>query len=85
MAITMGIGTILEAEHLLLLATGRNKAKAVHEFIEGPVTSMMPASALQLHPNVTVLLDQDAASLLQRRDYYDQMERIQMELESAAN
>jgi hypothetical protein len=38
-----------------------------------------------LHPNVTVLLDQDAASLLQRRDYYDQMERIQMELESAAN
>lgn len=82
MAITMGIGTILEAEHLLLLATGRSKAKAVHEFIEGPVTSMMPASALQLHPNVTVLLDEDAASLLQRRDYYDQMERIQVELES---
>jgi len=82
LAITMGVGTILEAENICLLATGQNKAKAVRDFIEGPVTSMVPASALQMHPNVTAILDTAAASLLERRDYYLEMERIQFELES---
>ncbi|MFA0774627.1 MAG: hypothetical protein THHGLFOP_000123 [Candidatus Fervidibacter sp.] len=69
-AITMGIGTILEARKIILLATGEGKADAVAQAIEGPVTSMCPASALQLHPRVTFILDEAAASKLQRKDYY---------------
>jgi glucosamine-6-phosphate deaminase len=80
-AITMGVGTILEADHILLLATGASKAQAVRDFVEGPVTAMVPASALQLHPQVTVLLDESAASQLARRDYYNHVEAIQRELE----
>lgn len=71
--LTQGLGTILEARHLVMLATGRGKAQAVHEAVEGPVTAMCPASALQLHPHVTVVLDQDAASRLRLRDYYAQV------------
>lgn len=81
LAITMGVGTILDAQQIVLLATGENKARAVRDFIEGPVTSMVPASALQWHPYVTALLDQEAAGLLGRREYYDHMERMQAELE----
>jgi glucosamine-6-phosphate deaminase len=81
LAVTMGVGTILEARKILLLATGANKANAVRAFIEGPVTSQITASALQLHPHVTVLLDEPAAEWLQRRDYYDQVERIQSQVE----
>ena len=61
-AITMGIGTILESESILLLANGANKAKAVADAIEGPITATCPASALQLHPNVTFILTEDAAA-----------------------
>ncbi len=64
--ITMGIGTILEAERLLLLATGKNKADAVQKAIEGPITATVPASAIQLHPNVTVIADKDSAGKLSR-------------------
>ena len=70
-AITMGVGTILEARSLVLLANGKNKATAVAEMVEGPVTSMITASALQLHPSATVFLDEAAASELKMRDYYD--------------
>lgn len=69
-AITMGIGTILEARKILLLATGRSKAVAVAKAIEGPVTAAVSASALQLHPDVTFILDVPAASSLKQRDYY---------------
>jgi len=69
-ACTMGVGTILEAEKIILLASGKNKAKAVAEAIEGPVTSMNTASALQLHPDVSFFLDEDAASQLKMLDYY---------------
>jgi glucosamine-6-phosphate deaminase len=69
-AITMGIGTILEARRLLLLATGPEKAGAVARAVEGPMTAEVPASALQLHPRATVVLDDAAASKLARRDYY---------------
>ncbi|MEZ6134336.1 MAG: glucosamine-6-phosphate deaminase [Pirellulaceae bacterium] len=79
-AITMGIGTILEAEHIVLLATGASKASAVRAFIEGPVTAQVPASALQLHPRVTVLLDRQAADWLVRKDYYAHVESIQVEM-----
>ncbi len=61
LAVTMGVGTILEARRILLLATGESKASAVRSFIEGPVTAQITASALQLHPSVTVMLDQAAA------------------------
>lgn len=69
-AITMGIGTILEARKILLLATGEAKAEAVAKSIEGPITCAVSASALQLHPDVTFLLDEPAASKLTQRDYY---------------
>jgi glucosamine-6-phosphate deaminase len=70
-AITMGVGTILEAEQLVLLANGTNKAKAIAAAIEGPMTSMITASAIQMHPSVNVYLDEPAASELTMRDYYD--------------
>lgn len=69
-AITMGVGTILEARQIILLANGEKKADAVAKAIEGPVTSMITASALQLHPDCTVYLDRAAASKLQMIDYY---------------
>ena len=56
---------------MMLLATGHQKADAVAAAVEGPVTSMITASALQMHPNTQVLLDEQAASLLKMRDYYD--------------
>src|SRR5882757_4664298 len=56
-AITMGVGTIMEARRILLLANGKKKADAVAQAVEGPVTSMITASALQMHPDATVYLD----------------------------
>lgn len=70
-AITMGVGTILEARQLLLMANGKNKAVAIAGAVEGPVTSMITASALQLHSSVTCCLDAEAASELSMVDYYD--------------
>jgi glucosamine-6-phosphate deaminase len=69
-AITMGIGTILEAKRILLLASGASKAAAVAQAIEGPVTASVTASALQLHPDVTFIVDQAAGSLLKQQEYY---------------
>ncbi len=72
-AITMGIGSILDARQLLMLASGNSKTTAVAKAIEGPITSSVSASALQLHPNVTVLLDEAAAAGLTHRGYYDRV------------
>src|SRR5712692_388136 len=69
-AITMGIGTILEARKIILLATGESKAAVIAKSIEGPITCAVSASALQLHPDVTFILDAPAASQLTQRDYY---------------
>jgi glucosamine-6-phosphate deaminase len=69
-AITMGIGTILDSRRVLLLASGRSKAAAVAKAIEGPITSSVSASALQMHPDVTFIIDEDAAYSLTQRDYY---------------
>jgi len=71
--LTQGLGTILEARHLLLIATGDGKAAAAAAAVEGPVSASCPASVLQLHPHVTVLLDQAAASRLDRLDYYTEV------------
>lgn len=68
--LTQGLGTILEARHLVLVATGRGKAEAVHHLVEGAVSAMWPATVLQHHPHVTVLLDDAAARRLQLVDYY---------------
>jgi glucosamine-6-phosphate deaminase len=70
-AITMGVGTILESRKLLLVANGEHKADAVAKMVEGPVTGMVTATALQMHPNAVVFVDEAAASKLQMRDYYD--------------
>ena len=70
-AITMGVGTIMEARKLLLVADGENKADAVAKMIEGPVTNMITASALQQHASAHVFIDQVAASKLEMRDYYE--------------
>ena len=70
-AITMGVGTIIEAEKILLLANGESKADAVAQAIEGPVTSMITASALQLHPDVMFIVDRPAAGSLKMSDYYE--------------
>jgi glucosamine-6-phosphate deaminase len=70
-AITMGVGTILAARRILLIASGENKAASCAEFIEGSVSAMVTASALQLHADVVVLLDEAAASRLKRKEYYN--------------
>jgi glucosamine-6-phosphate deaminase len=63
-AITMGVGTILESGRCLLLATGKEKAEIISKTIEGPVTGMIPASALQFHPRCTIVLDEAAGAML---------------------
>ncbi len=68
--LTMGIGSILEARQIVLLAFGEKKAPAVAGAVEGPVTAMNPASMLQMHPVAKVVLDEAAAGLLQRAEYY---------------
>jgi glucosamine-6-phosphate deaminase len=68
--ITQGVGTILEAKHLVMLAFGAAKAGAVARSVEGPVTAMVPGSALQLHPHVTVVVDEPAAAGLSLAGYY---------------
>lgn len=70
-AITMGVGTILDARKLVLVASGVGKARAVAQAVEGPLTSMVTASALQMHADATVIVDEDAASDLTMREYYD--------------
>jgi glucosamine-6-phosphate deaminase len=68
--ITQGVGTILTARHLVMLAFGEAKAGAVARAVEGPVTAMVPGSALQLHPHATVVVDEAAASGLALTGYY---------------
>lgn len=68
--LTQGLGTILDARHLLLIATGPAKAEAVAAAVEGPLTASCPASVLQLHPHASVLLDPAAAALLGHVDHY---------------
>ena len=70
LAITVGIQTILESREIVLLATGTSKADAVAAMIEGPMGAFCPATALQLHPKTTIILDTQAASALKLRDYY---------------
>ena len=68
--ITMGIGTILDSKEVLIAAFGSRKSDIVAKVIEGPITAMVPASALQMHTNVKVAIDEDAAKELKMKDYY---------------
>ncbi len=73
--LTQGLATIMAARHLVLVATGRSKAEAVHHLVEGGVSALWPATILQHHPHVTVLLDDAAARRLQLVDYYRETQR----------
>lgn len=68
--VTQGLGTILEARRVLMLASEESKAAAIAAAVEGPVSSFCPASALQMHPHVVLFLAAAAASKLQQIDYY---------------
>lgn len=69
-AITMGIGTIMEAEKLLLLASGKRKATAIKDTLEGPVTALAPATIVQLHRQAHVIIDEEAGSELAYRHHH---------------
>ncbi len=70
-AITMGVGTVLDARRLVMLVTGAEKADIIQKAIEGPVTSMISASAIQMHNDCVVILDEEAAAKLENREFYD--------------
>ncbi|MGI9510915.1 MAG: glucosamine-6-phosphate deaminase [Geminicoccaceae bacterium] len=72
-ALTMGVGTILDAKELLVLVTGSAKAPILAKAIEGPIAAMVSASAVQLHPNCKIVVDEDAGRALTGRDDYDWM------------
>ena len=77
-AITMGIGTILESKSLLMLVNGKKKAKITAKALEGPVTSSVTASSIQLFPGEAyVVLDEEAASKLDRYDFYKHIEKME--------
>ena len=80
MAITMGIRTILDARALLILAPGAAKAPAVAAALEGPLSASCPASAIQLHPHATVVLDPAAATELRLTDYYELVDEARRQL-----
>jgi len=82
LSITMGIGTILEAQKVVLLATGENKADAVHAMIEGPLMAACPASALQLHQDAVIVIDKAAASKLADIEFYQHIEAENQKLQA---
>ena len=73
-SVTQGIGTVLDARKTLLVAQGAGKADAVARMIEGPIASMCPASALQMHADATVVVDREAAAKLQLAEFYEYIE-----------
>lgn len=68
--LTMGIGTIMESKCCLLMAYGKNKATAIAQMVEGPISASWPATILQTHPKCILIIDEQAASFLERQDYY---------------
>ena len=75
LSITMGVGSIMDAKKIMLVATGEKKAAAIRDAIEGPITSMCQASILQMHKSMTMVLDEEASSLLANKDTYQYIER----------
>ncbi len=70
-SITMGVDTILQSKRAILLATGESKADIIAKAVEGPLSSVVTASALQMHKHCTIVVDEAAAAKLEHRDYYD--------------
>lgn len=68
--LTQGLGTIMDARHVVLLAQGSAKAEAIAAIVEGPITAMWPGSILQMHQHTTIVVDEAAAALLRLADYY---------------
>ncbi|CAI89195.1 glucosamine-6-phosphate deaminase (plasmid) [Pseudoalteromonas sp. HL-AS2] len=83
MAMTMGIATIMDAKYVLLIATGKNKAQAVNDMVNGPLSASCPASILQMHKNAIVIIDNDAASLLANKDYFTWVSQQNHEINQA--
>lgn len=82
-AITQGVATILEARKIVLIATGKKKARAIHETVEGPVSARWTGSALQMHPAATVAVDSAAASSLELASYFRFAESHEQEVPGA--
>ncbi|KAF7774006.1 glucosamine-6-phosphate deaminase [Pseudoalteromonas citrea] len=82
LSITMGIGTILDARKVVLLATGENKAEAIQAMIEGPLTAACPASALQMHRDAVIVIDKAAASKLKDIEFYQHIEAENQKLQA---
>ncbi len=74
--LTQGLGTIMDARHVVLVADGASKAAAIAALVEGPVSAMMPGSVLQLHQRATIVVDEEAASLLTTGDYLREVYRM---------
>lgn len=85
LAITMGIGTIMEARLIVLLATGASKASAIRNMVEGPVSAWCPASALQMHPATVVIIDEDAAGGLTDPEFFKHIEEQNQALQARLN
>ena len=83
-SITMGVGTVMEAKEIILLANGKSKANVISITIEGGVTAQVTASVLQLHRRVNVFLDEEAASLLKRKQYYNFVAKATRKFEKMA-
>lgn len=81
LSITMGIGTILESKKVVLLATGESKAEAIAATVEGPLTAACPASALQMHKDAVIIVDEAAASKLGDQAFYKHIEVENQKLE----
>lgn len=79
LALSQGLGTVREAREIVLTATGQNKARAIAQMVEGPISARWPGSALQLHPKVTVVVDEAAGSMLELADYYRHVRRVSKE------
>ena len=79
-AITMGLGTIMEARMCMLLASGKRKTEVLVKAIEGPVSSSVPTSILQLHPNAIIIADEEAAADLKQKNYYLYAEKMTQQL-----
>lgn len=75
-AVTMGLGMIMKAKKIILLASGKNKANAIKETLKGYLTTEVPSTVLMLHKDVTIIIDKEAASLIPDRDSLKEIELI---------
>lgn len=80
LAMTMGVGTIMDAKQILILATGSNKSEAVSNMLLGSISSACPASMLQMHPHAIAVIDKKASTKIENTDYFILSENNRKEL-----